>query len=155
VRKAHIEVTECASCGQRALSRYCANCGHDQDPAPDSSGRRSPTRVLAAVWLGVSQAIMVGVLLVVVVGAVGLAEGFSPFSSTAGDPTFGFLSGITLRAAVPFLGLFVGGGVFLGIVVGSWKLWARRKHGWAVLVSSLPYLLLLVMVGSVMIWDSL
>ena len=57
-----------------------------------------------------------------------------------GDPTFGFLSGLELRMALPVLGLFVGGGTVLGVMVGSWKLWARRRHGWAVLVSSLPLL---------------
>ena len=61
-----------------------------------------------------------------------------------GDPTFGFLSGLELRMALPMLGLAVGGGMVAGIVIGSWKLWARRKHAWAVLVSSLPLLLFAV-----------
>jgi hypothetical protein len=133
----------------------CANRSQDQTPAAVSSGPRSPARVLAALWLGVSQAIVIGVCLIVVVAAVVLSEGVTPFSLTTNDPTFGFLSGITLRASLPLLGLVITGGAITGIVVGSWKLWARGKHGWAVLVSSLPYLLLLAVVGAGMIWDSL
>ena len=30
----------------------------------------------------------------------------------------------------------------------SWKLWVFRRHGWAALISTLPFLLLLYLVGS-------
>ncbi len=144
-------VTECTNCRQRASGRYCANCGQRQPTASGGSGR-----VLAALWLGLSQAIAIGTCLVVVAAVLALSNGVRPFySATVGDPTFGFLSGITLRASLPLFGLVIAGGMILGIVVGSWKLWARGKHGWAVQVSSLPYLLLLAMVGAGVILNSL
>ncbi len=111
--------------------------------APAVSGRLSPGRVLAAVWLCLSQAIFVAAIVVVIVV---FSVGFYPFSSTENDPTFGFLSGIGLKGTLPFLGSVVVWGVVLGIVVGSWTLWARRRHGLAVLVSSLPLLLALLTV---------
>ena len=102
----------------------------------DSSGRRGLARVLAALWLGVSQAVVIGVFLFGMIVALVLSEGVSPFSSIANDPNFGFgaLSGITWRASLPLLLIIVVGVAILGIVVGSWKLWVRRKHGRSVLV---------------------
>lgn len=103
-----------------------------------TSNRPSPGRVLVALWLGVSQAIYIGVLLLVVGLLWRLSEGFYPFSALAG-PNFGyFWSEVEIKASLPVLGLVVAVTTLLGIMVGSWKLWARRKHGWAVLVSSLP-----------------
>ena len=78
-------------------------------PAPPVSGRRSPGRVLAAIWLGVSQAIVIAAFLVVLLVMAVLSEGYRPFDvhPVRGDPTFGFLSGLELRMALPVLGLAV------------------------------------------------
>ena len=112
-------------------------------PASDNSARPSLGRVLAAVWLCLSQAILVGSIVLVLVV---FSAGFFPFASVQNDPTFGPLSGIGLKGTLPFLGSVVVWGVVLGIVVGSWTLWARRRHGLAALVSSLPLLLVLLTV---------
>lgn len=111
-------------------------------PSPEPPESRPPSlgRVLAAIWLVFSQAIFVGVPLAVLLFRA-LLDGAQPFSGLSGDPTFGFLSGIKLKTAIPLLVPVVVVGTVLGFTVGSWKLWARRKHGWAVLVSSLPVLL--------------
>ena len=60
-----------------------------------------------------------------------------------------------MRVALPLLVLVIPGGIVAGVVVGSWKLWGRGEHRRAVLISSLPYLLLLPLVVVGVVWDSL
>lgn len=114
-------------------------------PEAHESAPHSLGRVLAAIWLVFSQAIFVGVPLAVLI-FIALLDGAQPFSGLSGDPTFGFLSGMKLKTVMPLLIPVVVVGTVLSFIVGSWKLWARRKHGWAVLVSSLP-LLLFALIG--------
>jgi hypothetical protein len=109
---------------------------NDGGPMTDDSSRRSLGRVLAAVWLVVSQVMFIGPLVFIIVM---FSVGFFPFASVKGDPTFGFLSGVGFKGVPSLFGWVFLGGVVLGIVLGSWTLWAQRQHGRAVLVSSLPH----------------
>ena len=137
----------CPKCGTalRAGVDVCHECGAvapaaaSRQPQDSSAelGRYSPGRVLAALWLGVSQVIAGAFLAFWYLLWSLLADlSFSAFEQT---PWF-FLSWIELPDSLPLSPLVVAGGTVLGIAVGSWKLWARRRHGWAVLVSSLPLL---------------
>jgi uncharacterized membrane protein len=76
---------------------------------------------LVSIWAGANT-----------VAALANAGGTVGEAEAAAD---GFLQPLMENAAF--------GGILLSIlfaVVGSWTLWVRRRHGWVVLVSSLPLL---------------
>jgi hypothetical protein len=123
-------------------------------PPPQPSGPGA-VRVLTTVWLVISQAVVLGVGLFVWVSAAVLSTGARVVATVAkpgGTPIADaavedFVEPI-LQPFQPLMEL-TGAGLMIVLfgVVGSWVLWAHRRHGWASLVSSIPLLNLVYRAG--------
>ena len=98
----------------------------------DGEDSEGTIRAVTAVWLIASQIAVMGIGLRMIEGAGPLAGIILLLGLMTGR--LGSSGELVSRYAAPVLLITLVG------VIGSWTLWAKRRHGWAALVSSLSFL---------------
>jgi len=108
---------------------------------PPSAGA---IKSLTAIWLLLSQAIILTMGVITVVTATTVAGGFKllgAMSDVSAEEMDEAVDDVIVSPLLEYGGLAVL--VCFGFA-GSWMLWKRRKYAWAAMISSLPLLYLLL-----------